>query len=212
MTGSVQFTSVAVTLPAGYTYFSMQKNIFGFGSGGYGQGGYGYGQSPEMYSYMPNGAPVGVIAALRMRAPYPIRKVTLKGLDDINPGWQQANPSTQPIAWFPLGVSGFGIYPQLIADTTVMMDFICSPVNQFRPYDGNVPVPFESEFADAFSQYAACMLRTKEGGTEAEEAEVVYNEYLLQMKQLSAYQNRLDSLVLTEAYGGRLKANPRTVV
>lgn len=156
--------------------------------------------------------PKGTFGPLRLRAPYAIRKATLKGLDDMIPKWQQEAAGTQLKAWFPLGTNRFGVYPQLTADTVVSMDFIASPVNQPRPYDGTVVTPFQSEFTDAFSQYAAAMLRAKEGGAEAEEASVVYQEYMDQMKSLSAFQGRLDSLVLTADYGGKVQTNPKKVV
>lgn len=156
--------------------------------------------------------PRGTIAPLRMRAPCPIRKNTLKGLDNMLPKWQQQPAAAQIRAWFPLGVGGFGIFPQLTVDTEVLMDFIVSPVNQARPYSGAVVTPFQQEFTDAFSQYGAAMLRCKEGTAEAEEASVVYQEYMENMKSLSAFQGRLDALVLTAAYGGKVQMNPRTEV
>lgn len=156
--------------------------------------------------------PKGALAALRLRAPYPIRKATLKGLDDMIPGWQNEPASSQIRAWFPLGTNMFGIYPQLAADAQVVMDFIASPVNVPRPYSGAVVIPFQVEFSDAFSQYAAAMLRAKEGGAEAEEASVVYQEYMNNMRSLSAFQTRLDALVMSGAYGGRVQTNPRKVV
>jgi hypothetical protein len=128
------------------------------------------------------------------------------------PTWQQATPASQLIAWFPLGVSQFGIYPQLSAEAQVVMDFISSPVNKPRPYSGSEAIPFQTEFNDFLAQYAAAMLRSKEGGAEAEEADTVYKDYLAKMKQLSAFQGRLDSLVFSGAFGGRSQVNPRTAV
>jgi hypothetical protein len=201
ITGTVQTVNVPVTISANATYFLSQGGV-GFGGGGF--GGFGFGGTI--------GIPEGVIAPLRMKAPYPIRKVTLKGMDDMIPGWQQAAPGSQIIAWGPIGVSQFFIYPQLAASATVIMDFIMSPVNEVRPYTGNETIPFQVEFQDALSQYAAALLRAKEGGAEAEESAVVYQAYLSRMKALSAFSGRLDSLVFTGAYGGRTQPNPRTEV
>ena len=185
ITGVVQLSSIPVTLATATTYFTLQ-----------------YGTN----------APKGILAPIRMRAPYPIRKATLKGLDNMIPTWQQAAPASQLIAWFPLGVSQFGIYPQLSAEAQVVMDFISSPVNEPRPYSGAETIPFQTEFNDFLAQYAAAMLRSKEGGAEAEEADTVYKDYLAKMKQLSAFQGRLDSLVFSGAFGGRGQVNPRTAV
>lgn len=156
--------------------------------------------------------PKGAFGPLRMRAPYPIRKVSLAGLDMMNPSWQRATPGKQIQAWFPLGVSGFGIFPQLASDAQVVMDWIVSPINVPRPYTGAETIPFPVQFADAFSEYAAALCRAKEGGAEAEEASTVYEEYFNNMKALSLWQTRLDSLVLSKAYGGNVETNPRSSV
>lgn len=206
VTGVVQVNNVLVSLAPNVTYYSLQTNLGGggYGTGGYGQGGYGGGAVV--------GVPTGVIACLRMKAPWSIRKTTLNGLDNMIPNWQQATPGTQIQAWFPLGVSYFGIYPQLSQQTTVTMDFLVSPVNEYRPYTGTETIPLQTEFSDLVSQYAAAFLRTKEGGSEAQEAETVYNAYLSQTKALSAFQNRLDSLVYSAAFGGQTRPSAREIV
>jgi hypothetical protein len=146
-----------------------------------------------------------------MKAPYGIRKSSLKGLDDMNPGWQQAAPGTQIISWFPLGISGFGIYPQLVAESNVVMDFIACPISTPRPYTGNEQIQLQQEFSDILSKYAAAQLRSKEGGAEAEEADTVFQEYLAETKDLSLFQQRTDSLVYSSAYGGRSQVNAKTI-
>lgn len=156
--------------------------------------------------------PKGAIASLRMRAPYPIRKTSLFDLDAMNPGWQRVTPQDQIRSWFPLGTSGFGIYPALAHDAQVVMDFIASPVNTPRPYAGTEPVPFQEEFTDMISQYGAALLRNKEGGAEAEEGQDVYKQYLSRARALSLFQGRLDQDVLTGDYGGKTQTNPRQTV
>jgi hypothetical protein len=156
--------------------------------------------------------PKGAFGPLRLKAPYSIRKTSLAALDQMVPDWQQQSPGTQIRAWFPLGVSGFGVFPQMIAETSVVMDWIVSPVNEARPYTGNETIPFQTEFADLVAMYAAASLRMKEGGSEAEGAATVLNEYLGKVKVLSLFQGRLDALVLTKAYGGNVGVNRRTVV
>lgn len=186
-TGLVQLSNVLVTLAAGTTYFSIQNNVA-------------------------IGIPKGVIGALRMRAPYSIRKTSLKTLDDMVPTWQQETPGEQIRAWFPLGLSHIGIYPQLSADSQVVMDFMYSPVNQPRPYDGTQIVPLQKEFNNLLTTYAAAMLRTKEGGAEAEEADVVFQAFMSKMKELSVFQTRVDSLDYSPAFGVASRVNPRMVV
>ncbi len=192
ITGVVQLVSVQVTLAAETTWFSTQASGGGL--------------------YASAGLPVGIVAPLRMKAPYGIRKGSLKGLDDMNPGWQQAAPGTQIVTWFPLGVSGFGIYPQLEAESNVVMDFLYCPINQPRPLTGNETIPLQQEFSDLLSKYAAAQLRAKESGLEAETADTVFQEYLAECKDLSLFQQRLDSLVYSSAYGGRSQVNSRTAV
>jgi hypothetical protein len=187
ITGTVQAVNIPVQLASNTTYFSLQNNTA-------------------------IGVPEGVIAALRLRAPTTIRKTTLEGLDAIEPGWQKVAPATGIRAWFPLGVSSFGIYPQLASPQTAIMDFIVSPVNVARPYTTEITVPFQEEFSDAFSMYAAVMLRAKELSGEAEEANTVLNEYLQQMKGLSLFQGRLDSLVLTKASGANAQVQRKEIV
>lgn len=200
ITGVVQLVSQQITLAADTTYFSLQASGTGYGSGGYGQGGYGGSVI----------VPVGVIAPLRMKAPYGVRKSSLKSLDDMNPGWQQAAPGAQIISWFPLGVSGFGIYPQLTQQQNVVMDFLQCPINQPRPLTGNETIPLQHEFADLLSKYAAAQLRAKEAGAEAEEADTVFQEYLSEVRDLSLFQGRVDSLVYSSAYGARSQVNSKT--
>lgn len=199
VTGNVQTVSVAIDLAPNTTYFNMQGTLNGWGTGGFGQGGWGG-----------TLVPAGLLAPIRMKAPSPIRKTSLKGLDDMKPGWQQEAPGSQIKNWFPLGVSLFGIYPQLSADQTVIMDFISSPVNEYRPYTGNETSPFQHEFNDLMTKYAAAMLRTKEGGAEAEEADTVYKDYMDTLKDLSLFQQRVDSLVYTGNYGWKSGTNPKT--
>jgi hypothetical protein len=201
ITGLVQFNDIPIQISPGTTYFSILGSQYGYGNGGYGNGGYGG-----------NLVPTGTLGVIRMKAPWPIRKTTLNGLDAMFPNWQQADPSDQIISWFPLGLSGFGIYPQTIDQIQVTVDVIASPVNEFRPYTGNETIPFQTEFNDAFSQYAATMLRMKEGGEDAEEADSVYQQYLGKMKALSLFQSRVDSLIFSSAFGVRNYVNPRTIV
>ncbi len=187
VTGTVQAVSQPVTLAANTTYFSLQNNT-GIG------------------------VPAGVICALRMRiGSATIRKATLKGLSDMQPGWEAAAAAANPYVWFPLGVSQFGIYPKTTAPVSAVMDFIVSPVTESRPYSTGITVPFEVQFLSAFSEYAAVMMRAKELSAEAEEADTVMTEYMDKMKSLSMWQNRLDSLVLTGTSGGKATVGRREV-
>ena len=185
MTGVVQ-TTATITLAANTTYYALQG--------------------------ADSVVDEGIIAPLRLRAPYAIRKSTLKGLDDMIPNWEQATPATQIISWFPLGVSYFGIYPQLSVETQVEMDFLTSPVNEARPYSGTETIPFPVQFNDLATKYAAALLRIKEGGSEADESGIVLETFLEDVRHLSLWQARLDSLNFSGAFGGKISTNPKTAV
>jgi len=187
VTGAIQAINVPVTLAANTTFFSLQNNTS-------------------------IGIPAGVIAALRLRLPWSIRKTTLKGLSDVIPGWQNFAPATSLRAWFPLGVSQFGIFPQLASQQQCVMDFLVAPVTVPRPYTTAITVPFLDEFQSAFPEYAAVVLRSKEFGLEAEAAQTVMNAFLTQMKGLSMWQNRLDGLVLSNTYGAAMPKMKREIV
>ncbi len=187
ITGAIQAVNVPVTLAANTTFFSLQNNTS-------------------------IGIPAGVFAALRLRAPYSIRKTTLKGLSDVIPGWQNFAAGTQLRSWFPLGISSFGIFPQLTSPITCLMDFLLAPVNVPRPYTSSITVPFLEEYVSAFPEYAAVTLRSKELGVELETAQTILNDFLGQMKQLSMWQSRLDSLVLTATYGAAMPKMKRELV
>ena len=83
ISGVVQLTSVQVTLAANATWFSLQASGGGL--------------------YASVDAPVGIVAPLRMKAPYGIRKSSLKTLDDMFPAWDRLDPGTQIICLVPVG-------------------------------------------------------------------------------------------------------------
>lgn len=90
------------------------------------------------------------------------------------------------------------------------MDFLFCPINASRPLTGNEKIPLQHEFIDILSKYAAAMLRCKEGGADAEEADTIFQEYLAGVKDLSLFQQKIDSLVYSTALGAKSAVNPRT--
>jgi hypothetical protein len=69
----------------------------------------------------------------------------------------------------------------------------------------------QSEFSDLLSKYAAAQLRAKEAGQEADEAGIVFEEYMNELKDLSLFQNRIDSLTFSAAYGAKSTVNSKTI-
>ena len=193
ISGYVQLNSQTVTITKNTTYFSLQPSSSFSDGKEYGEGGYG--------SFVI--VPPGIVAP---------RKSSLDKLDAMNPNWQSEPPGLRIRTWVPLGVSGFAIYPQIQEDQQVVMDFLACPVNTPRPYSGLEQIPLQAEFTDLLSKYAAAILRCKEQGVEAEEAETVYQQYLSEVKDLSLFQKRIDALVYTPALGAQSRVNERNLV
>lgn len=155
--------------------------------------------------------PKGAIALLRMTGPFPIQKTEVFALDQMIPGWETvggttANPPVQQILyWFPVGLTKFGIYPQLSVPQNVLITFLAYPVAETRPYSGAETVPFQQEFQDALQQYAGHILRTKEAGQEFEESQTIYQQFLDTMRSLNIFQARHDSLVFTQKVGAPVR-------
>jgi hypothetical protein len=99
----------------------------------------------------------------------------------------------------------------LVAEANVVIDFIACPINTPRPLTGNETIPLQQEFSDVLSKYGAAQLRAKEAGQEADEASVVFSEYLSEVKALSIFQSRLDSLVFSASYGAKSTVNSKTI-
>lgn len=151
--------------------------------------------------------PAAVLALLRMEyAGKVIPKATVEMLDHIQSGWENEvdTSGAGPTHWFPFGLGKIGIYPKLAntpAALTVTGSYVPIPVTTARPYDGTEPVDFQLEFQDAFSQYAAGLLRIKEGGLEFQQGISLAQFYMDKMAELSKWGYRTDDLRFTLAVG-----------
>lgn len=156
-------------------------------------------------SYFP--LPKNAIALIRVLSPAYTRKTSVFALDNLNRSWQ--NDTGLAIqAWFPAGVTMFGVYPQVTAEVQVMLTYLAYPVTVPPPYTGNEPVPFQSEFHESLEQYAAHVLRLKEAGQDFEGSQTIYQEFLKTMGTLDAFETRRDSLTFTRGVGASVRVNP----
>lgn len=163
---------------------------------------------PTNTTYIP--MPANAIALLRVQAPNMIQKTSLFTLDKMIPGWQNET-GTAIRYWFPVGLNKFGIYPQLSVQQEILVTYLGYPVTNGRPLTGAETVPFGQEYQDALEQYAAHILRLKEGGAEFELSQVIYSQFLSTMKSLTAFQARHDSLVFTRSLGAGVRPVPTEV-
>jgi hypothetical protein len=160
---------------------------------------------PINTTYLP--LPINALALLRVQAPVYLRKTNIFTLDNLNRTWQ-TEKGPQLKSWFPLGVTNWGVYPQLTAEQQVIVTYLAYPVNAGPPYTGNETVPFQSEFDESLEQYASHILRLKEAGADFEASQTLYQEFLKTMLTLNAFESRHDSLTFTRGAGASVRINP----
>lgn len=143
--------------------------------------------------------PAGAIAILRVEATNStsIRKYYVCDLDRQYPAWENDAASTIQ-AWFPFGLNQWGIYPQVTEAQQVVVTYVGFPVTAALPYTGAEPVPFQEEFCEGFTDYAAHILRLKEGGPDFQESMTEYNRFLAKMQDMTSFAKRKDRLRFTK--------------
>lgn len=151
--------------------------------------------------------PKNAIALIRVTGPVYLRKTSVFALDKLNRTWQN-DTGTALKAWFPVGVTNWGVYPQLTAEQQVMVTYLAYPVTVAPPYTGNETVPFQAEFHESLEQYAAHVLRLKEAGQDFEGSMGIYQAFLATMQTLDMFETRHDSLVFTKGVGAAVQVNP----
>jgi hypothetical protein len=123
------------------------------------------------------------------------------------PDWEEDIADTVRY-WFPLGLGTFGVWPSVAQEQTVLLTGIASPITGIWPYSGAEAIPFHDEFFVALEKYAAGYCRLKEAGNEAEEGYKLYQEYLANMKQMTAQEDRRDPFIFSGSIGAQVVANP----
>src|SRR5579872_2638931 len=82
--------------------------------------------------------PAGALAILRVESAgqLPIKKVRVVDLDRMFWQWENAAPSDSIQAWFPFGLTQWGVYPQIKQSIQLLVSYVGFPVNVARPYTG----------------------------------------------------------------------------
>jgi hypothetical protein len=149
--------------------------------------------------------PPNALAILRIDGPGKVDKVSWYELDKMTPGWRNDPPSDTIDAWFPFGLSQFGIHPQLEVEQQVFVTYVSIPVQVPRPYTGAEPVNFQAEYLEGFVDSATHDARTKEGGQELLQSLANLERYLTKMEELSKFGLRKGSLRFTKVMGATAK-------
>lgn len=156
---------------------------------------------PASTSFTPIALPAGALALLRMDSSgTTIDKTYVQDLDNFSPGWEVVTGPV-PQYWMPFGLGQFGVSPCLTAPAQVILSYVQFPVLTPRPYTGSEPIPFQQEYWDGLSDWAAGIARFKEGGQEFQEATAVLNRALGQFEQLSEFAYRRNSLRFSRGLG-----------
>lgn len=169
------------------------------------------------FSLVPNSVwqtvPRGLLAITNIWGPQSqLRKVTLFDMDysqsSWDSSWENDTSDSGPTKWAPVGMNLFVVHPAPTAPQTVLLDGIRYPVIEDFPYSGAELVPFHHEVYVFLEQYAAHVLRLKEGSLEHQESMALYHNYLEGAKRLTSIEDRRDSLVFSPAFGAKAGTNP----
>jgi hypothetical protein len=163
------------------------------------------------YSVTPNtpwqSMPDGVLAITDIQGPgSEIWKWTLRDQDYTQVGngsdWENDVTSGQTFArWWPVGFTGFGIWPSIPQSQTVTVTGIASPVISTWPYSGSQAINLHDEFLQAVEKYAAHYLRIKESGEEFQSSIMLYEGFVADMKRMTAIEDRRDPYIFTRGVG-----------
>jgi len=123
------------------------------------------------------------------------------------PGWEN-DVGDEIQHWFPIGLTQFGIHPQLTGPVNVFISGVVEPVPSPRPYTGEEFVDFQEEMREAFVDYAAHIAALKEGTKEFVDSIKVYNRFLSRMQELTKFAVRKGSLRFTRSLGHVSRVTP----
>lgn len=135
--------------------------------------------------------PAGVMAIVRLEgARGEIKKDFFHVLDRMNPKWQQEEGDNLKL-WMPLGLGPyFAVYPKLREPLKVIANCVSFPVTDIRPYDGEEPIFYQTEYHGALEDYATHMCRLKEGGAEFQQSIPQYDNFLRAIGQMASFGDR----------------------
>lgn len=165
---------------------------------------------PASTVFTPLTMPSDAIALLRVEGAnsLPTKKCWIWDLDKQFPGWETM-VGDKPRFWFPFGLTQFGIFPCLKADVQVVLNYVQIPVNTPPIYTGAEVIPFQSEYIEGFEEYAAHILRLKEGSPDFDQSMPEYQKFLSAMEELSSFAYRKNSLRFTRTGGAQSAINEK---
>jgi len=151
--------------------------------------------------------PSSLIALIRVESTSVVPKSSPWKLDRMIPGWQNEIGDDLK-AWFPVGLTKFGIYPQLNNAIDVALTGIALPITTGRPYTGFEPLPFQVEYSHALQRMGVHLLRVKESGLEFYQSLDDLDSFLDAMVDLGRFSYRKDKLRFTSAFGPKAEVKP----
>ena len=161
-------------------------------------------RSLSNYNLTPNSnvqpMPAGALAILRVDGPGTVLKTSVYDLDRFSHGWEGVlGPQIE--YWFPIGLTQFGVYPQVPTAQRLVISYIMLPVTMVSTYDGTENVPFQAEYSFGFVEGAAAMARLKEGGAEFTQGISEYDKLIDKLAQLGKFGWRKGACRFTRALG-----------
>lgn len=148
----------------------------------------------------PTGNPVRInTAVLPFDTPFtmPIGGISFVGVS--------APRSQFPRYWFPVGMTQWGITPQVSAATPITVAGIALPVPVARPYTGAETIMMQEEYADAVADCAAIWARLKEGTEDFFGGMQLFDDFMGKMAELSKFSIRKSQLLFSRALGAEVK-------
>lgn len=144
--------------------------------------------------------PSGAVAILRVDGPGVVKKTTVYDLDRMTPGWEGVS-GDQIEYWFPVGLTQFGVFPQVPTAQQVVLSYIAQPVTMASSYDGTQVIPFQNEYTFGLVEHAAAMARLKEGGKEFMDGLTQLDKSIDKLLALGKYGYKRGSVRFTRALG-----------
>jgi hypothetical protein len=150
---------------------------------------------------------IPIFGMMRLESAGQVKKTTVWDMDRMTPGWEN-DVGNVPDFWFPIGLTEFGIHPKLNAPVTVIVSGISEPVIAPRPYTGMEPIDFQTEYREAFVDYAAHVSALKEGTKEFVDSIKVYERFISKMQELGKFASRKGVLRFSRTLGAPASTTP----
>jgi hypothetical protein len=162
---------------------------------------------PANQTVMTFSGDVPLFGMMRLESSGQVKKTTVWDMDRMLPGWEN-DTGDVPDFWFPIGLTQFGIHPQLVAPVTVIVSGIAEPIPTPRPYTGAESVDYQEEYREAFVDYAAHICGLKEGTKEFQDSIKVFDRFVSRMSELSKFASRKGSLRFSRTMGAPASTTP----